>query len=316
MSFPDFAITYFTSKPTVTALLLFYSVIGILLAVFRLKKEQPEQRSRILVSLLIVTVTSWSFLAFSLLFCRAFLGLYEGENLMAVEVVFGLALLASLVTALPLSLIVTSIVPTVMSTKLARELPEPDVSTLAVANRMMMQLGLSRVKFLQSPGNLPLAYSIGGSRSVIVISKGLVDKLESDELETVLSHELAHIKNKDSQLSTIISVYRRILFFDPLVRLLETGFHAENEFLADELSAKETRKPLSLASALIKIHSAFSGKSRVKIVGLSILGKIEFISLPTVGDRIQRVLRIADELEKRGKPLRGRFETPIYVVEP
>jgi heat shock protein HtpX len=40
--------------------------------------------------------------------------------------------------------------------------------------------------------------------AVIAVTRGLIDKLENEELEGVIAHELSHIKNYDIRLQTII----------------------------------------------------------------------------------------------------------------
>jgi bla regulator protein blaR1 len=160
---------------------------------------------------------------------------------------------------------------------------------------MARSLGLGPVALYLSPKTVPFAYSLGGGRSVIVISRGLEENLDGEEMETVLMHELAHLRNRDTQLNTLITVYRRILFFDPLIRVLEGVIHREMEFACDEISARQTRKPLALASALLKIHSVASGASPP---GAFFAGNIALHGDRTLRERIDRLLRIADEFEK------------------
>jgi Zn-dependent protease with chaperone function len=248
-----------------------------------------------------VEILTWSFLASSLLLCRAFQGLYQsGADATAVGTVFGLAVLASLMVALPLSVFVTLKVPRAMARRLVEELPEAENGVFDLARPAAKGFGISAFRILQSPTGVPFAYSVGGAESVMVVSRGLVTQLDKDEVETVLAHELAHVKNHDTALNTVVAVYRKVLFFDPFIRLMERAICSEKEFSADELSARETKKPLSLASALLKISSGQSGGrgSRVKIEGLSILGSSRFVRPPSVKQRIERLMELATELDQ------------------
>lgn len=56
--------------------------------------------------------------------------------------------------------------------------------------------------------------------STIVISKWLADHLDSDELQAVLIHEMAHTKNRDVTLMAYFSAVRRVIFLLPLFFLL------------------------------------------------------------------------------------------------
>jgi Zn-dependent protease with chaperone function len=301
VGFLDFVVTYFTSQPATATLVLLCSSLAVLFVLFRFEKSRPQRRLRTLSVSFAVEILTWSFLASSLLLCRAFQGLYEtGADLTAVRTVFGLAVLVSLMVALPLSVFVTLKVPSAIARRLVEELPEAESGVFDLARPAAKDFGISALRILQSPTGVPFAYSVGGAESVMVVSKGLVTQLDKDEVETVLAHELAHVKNHDTALNTVVAVYRKVLFFDPFIRLMERAICSEKEFSADELSARETKKPLSLASALLKISSGQSGGrgSRVKIEGLSILGGSRFVRPPSVKQRIERLMELATELDQ------------------
>lgn len=126
--------------------------------------------------------------------------------------------------------------------------------------------------------------------SSIALTTGLVEKLENEELEGVIAHELSHIKNYDIRLMTLVVVlvgivsllshwFIRISFFNnksdnkgtgitsilliaglimlivsPIVaQLIKLSISRKREFLADSSGALLTRYPEGLASALEKI---------------------------------------------------------------
>ncbi len=301
MSFLDFAAAYFTSQSALAVLALLYSALAILLVAFKLERHRPRTRLRILFSSFFVAISAWSFLAASLTLCGAFLGLYQaGDEFAAVRTVLGFALLASVLVALPVSVLVTFKVPLAVTRRLVQNLGEPESAIVEMAKEVAKGLGVSILRMLQSPSGVPFAYSVGGAEGVIVVSKGLVSQLDEDEVETVLAHELAHVKNHDNRINTLVAVYRTVLFFDPFMRFLEGAIHGEREFSADEVSARETKKPLSLASALLKISSAQSGGVRgppVKIQGLAILGRGRILRPPGVKERIERLIALATVLQ-------------------
>jgi len=300
LTFIDFVVTYFTSQPFLVTLVLLLSLLAFLFALFRVEEYRPQRRLRILFVSFAVEVLTWSFFASSLLLCGALLNLYQsGGELAAVETVFGLAVLVSMAVALPLSAFVTFKVPGAVAERLIETLPEPENAVLEAAKTLAKNLGVASLRLLQSPSEVPFAYSVGGAEGVVIVSEGLVTQLDEDEFETVLAHELAHLKNHDAWLNTVIAVYRRVLPFDPFIRFLERAIYSEKEFSADELSARETKKPLSLASALLKISSAQSqGRaSAVKVEGLSILGSSKIVRPPSVKLRIERLMLLAAELD-------------------
>ena len=130
--------------------------------------------------------------------------------------------------------------------------------------------------------------------SIICVTTGLLEKLDYYELEGVIGHELAHIANYDIRLSAIVTVmvgfvvmlsdiftrtflYGRgrsrnndngnangilmliglvFLILAPILgNLMKLAISRRREFLADATSAKYTRNPDGLISALEKISS-------------------------------------------------------------
>ena len=54
--------------------------------------------------------------------------------------------------------------------------------------------------------DVPNSLAVGGPRSAMVlVSEGLLDRLDGDELDAVLAHELAHVKNHDAAVMTLVS---------------------------------------------------------------------------------------------------------------
>ena len=140
----------------------------------------------------------------------------------------------------------------------------------------------------------PNAFATGRNpqNAVICVTTGLLNKLEYYELEGVIAHELAHIKNYDIRLSAIVSVmlgfvvmlsdlFTRIAFWggtrdrdddnsssnafvmfigliflilSPIFgKLMQLAISRKRELLADATAIEFTRNPEALISALKKI---------------------------------------------------------------
>jgi Zn-dependent protease with chaperone function len=116
-------------------------------------------------------------------------------------------------------------------------------------------------------------------------------------MATVLAHEVAHLKNQDTEIRVLTSTYRRFLFFDPIIRTVDSSLRREKEILADELSAKLTKKPLSLISALLKISSAKVDSATSVSTAVTFLRRERNQELALLRRRIQKLQRIADDLD-------------------
>ena len=163
--------------------------------------------------------------------------------------------------------------------------------------------GLTLAAGIPAPGcyviddTAPNAFATGRdpAHSVICVTTGLLAKLNRLELEGVISHEMAHIKNYDIRLQTLAVVMVGVIAllgdwilrsvwwggrsrkigndksgigaiflviglllaaFGPLIaQLLRLAVSRRREFLADASGAMMTRYPAGLASALRKISA-------------------------------------------------------------
>src|SRR2546430_15847287 len=144
-----------------------------------------------------------------------------------------------------------------------------------------------------------LAIAIGGKKQVIVVSSVLLALLDRDELQPVVAHELMHLKHHDAEFKVFSRVFSRILFFDPFSKFFDPAVHREREYLADEASGRTTGKPATLASALLKLVDR--APPAQSAWGLSVFGPGTglFSRYPPVGERVQRLLLLAEILGNR-----------------
>ncbi|WP_123536979.1 M48 family metalloprotease [Halosimplex salinum] len=71
-------------------------------------------------------------------------------------------------------------------------------------DRLAAQADMPRPVIAVIPTDKPNALSVGhGDRTVICVTLGLLKALESDQLDAVLAHEVAHLKNGDSTVMTV-----------------------------------------------------------------------------------------------------------------
>jgi len=94
------------------------------------------------------------------------------------------------------------------------------------------------------------ASGIGTKTFTISLSKGIIEKLNDEELEAVIAHELTHIRNRDVRILIALILALVGLLISSLFRF---SLSRKREYLADAGSAEITHRPLALASALRKI---------------------------------------------------------------
>src|ERR1700754_867209 len=77
--------------------------------------------------------------------------------------------------------------------------PEEAPQLHAIVDRLCMTTGLPKPRVAIIPSDMPNAFATGRSQkhSAVAVTEGIMRRLEPQELEGVLAHELTHIQNRD-----------------------------------------------------------------------------------------------------------------------
>ena len=106
-------------------------------------------------------------------------------------------------------------------------------------------------------GGTPCAFTIRSrGKFTIALSIGLLESFDKSEVEACLAHEIAHIKNRDFALRTMVTMARIALFAKILSYFIETALYRTRELLADKTAASLVGGPNPLISALTKLQEA------------------------------------------------------------
>jgi len=199
----------------------------------------------------------------------------------------------------------------------------------------MPEVGISEV-------NMPNAFATGRSpkNAAVVATRPLLNMLSDEELEGVLAHELSHVKNRDilvmsaaSAMASMITFVARMAVWSAIFNdrenptglviaiiaeitspfaamLVQLGISRNREFLADESGARLTRKPMALASALIRLETGCTSRANdysnvsnasmwitnpFGLKNVSIFANL-FRTHPTTEDRVERLKMLDTEL--------------------
>jgi heat shock protein HtpX len=163
-----------------------------------------------------------------------------------------------------------------------------------LVERIVARNNLPKPKIAVINTRMPNAFATGKGpkSSVVAVTTGLMDILDTSELESVIAHELTHIRNRDVLVLTLASLFSTVAWY-----LMQFGFYGGlysggmgyggnrnnnsagamiiviavamltwvisflviraisryREFAADRGSAQMTGKPIKLANALMKI---------------------------------------------------------------
>jgi heat shock protein HtpX len=87
----------------------------------------------------------------------------------------------------------------------AREVTESEYPKLhARVRRLAAQAHVTEPAVAVTDSDVPNSFTVGGPReAVVVVSEGLLSALDDQQLDAVLAHELAHVKNRDAIVMTL-----------------------------------------------------------------------------------------------------------------
>lgn len=166
--------------------------------------------------------------------------------------------------------------------QIVTEAQAPDLYRMV--NRLRQRAGLPMPKVAIAPHEQPNAFATGRSpdHAIVAVTTGILKYMPAEELEGVLAHELAHVKNRDMLITTIaagvagaISNIPYLIMFGgrgdddghPLAQLgllllapigamlIQLAVSRQREFEADRIGAQILGRPLPLAHALRRLDS-------------------------------------------------------------
>jgi bla regulator protein BlaR1 len=120
-------------------------------------------------------------------------------------------------------------------------------------------LGISRgIQLLQSElVQVPVA--IGFLKPVVLLPMGLITQLPASQVETILLHELGHIRRQDYLVNCIQRVMEAVLFFNPGFLWISSLLRQEREACCDEIAIADTYRRNNYIQALVSFQE-FSPK--------------------------------------------------------
>lgn len=97
-------------------------------------------------------------------------------------------------------------------------------------------------------------FSTTGKNAAVFISTGLIKKLNKEQLQAVIAHEMAHIERSKRPLLIVAFLFRMLMFFNPIVLLEFRRLVQEEEKICDDMAVALTQNPHALSGALKKLY--------------------------------------------------------------
>jgi len=168
-----------------------------------------------------------------------------------------------------------------------------DAKLLRIVRHATQKASLPMPKVYVIPTEAPNAFATGRNKdhAAVAVTEGIMRLLSPDELEGVIGHELAHVKNRDILIGSIVATIAGAIgilasmarwgailggvgrsddddgggvfgllimaIVAPVAALvIQMAISRAREYKADKVGSEITGQPLALASALNKLHRA------------------------------------------------------------
>ncbi|RRB02400.1 M56 family metallopeptidase [Larkinella rosea] len=117
------------------------------------------------------------------------------------------------------------------------------------------------VALLQS-GRISVPVTIGHFKPVILVPVGLLFQLPPEQIETILWHELAHIRRSDYLVNLLQSLVETFFFFNPALLWLSALVREEREICCDDIVLAHTSAKSHYLEALLAFQTQAGSRAQ------------------------------------------------------
>jgi beta-lactamase regulating signal transducer with metallopeptidase domain len=184
------------------------------------------------------------------------------------------------------------------------EAPEAVCANFA---RLCKRLSITSQVSLRISGHVQGPLAMGIVRSLIILPASALMALTPEQLESVLAHELEHVRRADYFWNLILTTVETLFFFHPAVWWLGGRVRQQRELCCDDAAVQACADPLIYATALLRLEER---RSQQLSLAMALDGHRSSSGLRA---RISRVLGEANG-EERSRELTPLPLAPVFAV--
>jgi heat shock protein HtpX len=211
----------------------------------------------------------------------------------------------------------------VLSSSQAYPVPENDPkfrTLINVVDEMTIASGLPRPKLYIVPDPDPNAFATGKDpqHSYIAVTEGLVEKLNREELQAVIAHEMSHVKNYDIRTMTIVAALVGAIF------LLSDGARRMMWFGGGRGGRRDSRGgagPVVAILLVVWLIAMILAPIISQLLAMAVSRQREYLADASGAELTRNPLALANALEKiesSAEPTRAikRGSAHLCIVDP
>lgn len=125
--------------------------------------------------------------------------------------------------------------------------------SLTLLNELVQKLGIKRTVKVFESALIQVPMTIGWLYPVILLPPSALLGLTPEQLQSIIAHELVHIKRHDYLVNLGQALVETLLFYHPAARWVSNKIRKEREFVCDDLTLALCENALVYARALTKV---------------------------------------------------------------
>jgi heat shock protein HtpX len=171
-----------------------------------------------------------------------------------------------------------------------------------VVEEMAIASGLPRPRIWVVPDDDPNAFATGRdpASASIAVTQGLLTRLSRDELQGVVAHEMAHVRNLDIRLMTLLAgiVGAVALISDGTGRMLRGGATIRVVSPSEGRRGSGKNNPLGLVILLLWLLTLVMAPIVARLLAMAVSRNREYLADATAAQFTRNPLALATALEK------------------
>ncbi|MGO0122102.1 zinc metalloprotease HtpX [Desulfothermobacter acidiphilus] len=196
----------------------------------------------------------------------------------------------------------------------------------AIVERLCRRAELPPPRIYLTPSSQPNAFATGRNpqHAAVAVTEGLLRYMNQTELEGVLAHELSHIKNRDTLISTIAATLAgAITFIASVIKwgFLLGGYRSDEEGGFNPIAALVLALVAPLAALIIQMAISRAAEFQADATGARIAGRADglisaLLKLEKAAQQIPMDVNPSASHMFIVNPLRGQVLASLFSTHP
>ncbi len=143
--------------------------------------------------------------------------------------------------------------------------PAQDYELLKMVRKLTIDTGMLKQIGVRISEHVSIPAVIGFFKPFILLPASMLTCLSPSQIESIILHELYHIRRNDHFINFLQQVFEIALFYHPAVWVINSAMRQERENCVDEWVVAKTREPHDYANALLLLEESRHHQNKLAV---------------------------------------------------